>query len=76
MVYRKCLFAIDISKLENHSLIAKAVDEILKDYHQSLPLDATKKIIYPGERILQTRKNNLDIGIPVLKKVWDEINSL
>ena len=68
--------AIDISKLENHSLITKAIDEILKDYHQSLPLDETKKIVYPGERILQTRKNNLDNGIPVLKKVWDEINSL
>jgi len=68
--------AIDISKLGNHSLIVKAVEEILKDYHQSLPLDETKKIVYPGERILQTRKNNLDKGIPVLKKVWDEINSL
>jgi len=32
--------------------------------------------VYPGERVLQTRKNNLDKGIPVLKKVWDEINSL
>lgn len=68
--------AIDISKLGNHSLITKAIEEILKDYHQSLPLDEAKKIVYPGERVLQTRKNNLDKGIPVIKKVWDEINLL
>ena len=75
-VLSQVFIAIDISKLGNHSSIAKAVDEILKDYHQSMPLDATKKIVYPGERVLQTRKNNLDKGIPVLKKVWDEITSL
>ncbi len=32
--------------------------------------------MYPGERALQTRKNNLANGIPVLKKVWDEITAL
>jgi 3-dehydro-L-gulonate 2-dehydrogenase len=68
--------AIDISKLGNHSAIAKIIGEILYDYHQSVPADESKKIIYPGERVLLTRKNNLTHGIPVLKKVWDEINQL
>ena len=68
--------AIDISKLGNHSAVAKIIEEILYDYHQSVPADESKKIIYPGERVLLTRKNNLTYGIPVLKKVWDEINQL
>ncbi|HSQ44885.1 MAG TPA: 3-dehydro-L-gulonate 2-dehydrogenase [Ginsengibacter sp.] len=68
--------AIDISKLGRQSVITQAIEEILKDYHQSIPLDESRKILYPGERVLQTRKNNLANGIPVLKKVWDEINSL
>jgi 3-dehydro-L-gulonate 2-dehydrogenase len=68
--------AIDISKLGRHSVITKTIEEIVKDYHQSLPLDDSKKIVYPGERILQTRKNNLATGIPVLKKVWEEISRL
>lgn len=68
--------AIDISKLGNHSAITKTVEAILKDYHQSITVEEGKKIIYPGERVLLTRKNNLANGIPVLKKVWDEINSL
>lgn len=68
--------AIDISKLGKQSVITQAIEEILKDYHQSMPLDESRKIVYPGERVLQTRKNNLANGIPVLKKIWDEINLL
>ena len=68
--------AIDILKLGKQSIITQTIEEILKDYHQSIPLDESKKIVYPGERVLQTRKNNLANGIPVLKKIWDEINSL
>ena len=68
--------AIDISKLGNHSAIAKIIEEILNDYHQSVPIDESKKIMYPGESVLHTRKNNLANGIPVMKKVWDEIGSL
>jgi len=68
--------AIDISKLGSHSAIAKIIEGILNDYHQSEPINDLKKIVYPGERVLQTRKNNLANGIPVLKKVWDEIGLL
>jgi len=65
--------AIDISKLSNHSLITKTVEAIIEDYHKSVTTDASKKITYPGERVLKNRKNNLANGIPVLKNVWDKI---
>jgi 3-dehydro-L-gulonate 2-dehydrogenase len=68
--------AIDISKLSNHSLISKTVEGIIDDYHQSVKADDSKKITYPGERVLQSRKKNLANGIPVLKKVWDRIMEL
>ncbi len=68
--------AIDISKLSDHSAIANVIEGILKDYHQSIVTDGSTKIMYPGERVLQTRKNNLANGIPVMKKVWDEILQL
>ena len=67
--------AIDISKLGNYSSVKKVIDGILNDYHRSVPIDESKKIMYPGERALQTRENNLSYGIPVLKKVWNEIVS-
>lgn len=65
--------AIDISKLGNHSAITKVIQCILNDYRQSVSINESKKIMYPGERALHTRKNNLANGIPVLKKVWNEI---
>ncbi|MEO6329496.1 MAG: 3-dehydro-L-gulonate 2-dehydrogenase [Ginsengibacter sp.] len=68
--------AIDISKLSNHSLIAKTVEGIIEDYHQSVPINDSKKITFPGERVLQNRKKNLANGIPVLQTVWDEIMKL
>ena len=66
--------AIDISKLDG-SAISKALDNIINDYHQSIP-EAKKAITFPGERVLQTRKNNLANGIQVLQKVWNEIGAL
>lgn len=68
--------AIDISKLGSHSSIAGIIENIIEDYHQSIPNDATKKITFPGERVLNTRNRNLANGIPVLKSVWEEIQSL
>jgi 3-dehydro-L-gulonate 2-dehydrogenase len=68
--------AIDISKLNNYSMIRRVAEEILNDYHQSIPVDESKRIVYPGERAFSTRNKNLLNGIPVLKKVWEEIESL
>lgn len=64
--------AIDITKLGNHSSIAKVVKNIIEDYHESIP-DGNKKITYPGERVLLTRQRNLANGIPVLSEVWEKI---
>jgi 3-dehydro-L-gulonate 2-dehydrogenase len=63
--------AIDISKFPNNSTIGAAVENMINDYHQSVPSGASQKITYPGERVLQTRHRNLANGIPVQKKVWD-----
>ena len=68
--------AIDISRLGNQSIITKAITAILDDYHQSVTIEGAKKITFPGERVLQIRKNNLENGIQVIKQVWDEIIQL
>jgi 3-dehydro-L-gulonate 2-dehydrogenase len=67
--------AIDINKLSSSSAITQSLDNIISDYHNSAPEDK-KKITFPGERVLQTRKSNLRNGISILKKVWDEIGQL
>ncbi len=65
--------AIDIAKLGNHSSIPHIINIIINDYHQSVPIDASHKITFPGERVLQTRQKNLVQGVPVLESVWEEI---
>lgn len=65
--------SIDISKLSHYPAIEKTIQQILEDYHTSIPVEEEKRIRYPGEHINVIREKNLREGIPVLKKVWDEI---
>lgn len=68
--------AIDLSKFDNASSIPAAVRHIVEDYHLSVPAQGNSSVLYPGERVLQARKKNLAEGIPVMKKVWEEITLL
>ncbi len=68
--------AIDISKLGTASLVAQTVEAIISDYKQSIPENDASTITYPGEKVLATRNRNEQNGIPVLKKVWEEILAL
>jgi 3-dehydro-L-gulonate 2-dehydrogenase len=68
--------SIDISKLDNYQMIGRIINEIIDDYHDSVPESDSVKILYPGERALNTRKENSYKGIPVQKVVWDRIKSL
>jgi len=67
--------AIDIRKLDNFSSIASAIKQIIDDYHQSIP-EKTSRVVFPGERVLSIRAENTSQGIPVLKAVWEEIQSM
>lgn len=68
--------AIDIKKLNNFPAIDNTVQNIIDDYLQSVPQNEKSKIIYPGQRILETRAQNSKNGIPVTKETWDMIASL
>ena len=68
--------AIDLSKLNNFKSLNAVITGIINDYHQSVPAEEKSRILYPGERVLQLRKKNQLEGIPVNKKIWDEINTL
>jgi 3-dehydro-L-gulonate 2-dehydrogenase len=65
--------AIDISQLQNFKTIASAIQEIINDYHSAS--DSTH-IVFPGEKALAIRKENSMKGIPVYKKIWEEIQAL
>lgn len=67
--------AIDLKHLKNYNGIERCIHQIIDDYKGSVAEDG-REIVYPGERVLKDREKNLMNGIPVLKKVWEEIESL
>jgi 3-dehydro-L-gulonate 2-dehydrogenase len=68
--------AIKLSGLQHYSSIVSLIRQIIDDYHQSEPLKGVAKVRYPGEQVLRIRAENAEHGIPVLKKVWEEILAL
>lgn len=68
--------AIDIKKLSNFPAIENTIAEIIADFKASELIDVNHQIRYPGERVVQIREENLKIGIPVNKEVWDDILKL
>lgn len=66
---------IDPEKFHNVALVEGTIHGIISNYNDSVS-SSGKKVSYPGERVLQTRKNNQVEGIPVLKEVWDKILQL
>jgi 3-dehydro-L-gulonate 2-dehydrogenase len=67
--------AINLQQLKNYNGIQACINNIIDDYKQSA-VESDRKIVYPGERVLIDRERNLREGIPVVKKVWDEIETL
>lgn len=65
--------AIDISKLSGKDLIIQSLQETIADLHSSTPIREGGTISYPGERMLQTRKENLEKGIPVEPFYWEQV---
>lgn len=65
----------DLSKLHHHTSIPILLKQIIDDYHQS-QTEGNKPVTYPGEGTLKRRRLNEKNGIPVLKKVWEEIQAL
>ncbi|QIA10052.1 3-dehydro-L-gulonate 2-dehydrogenase [Draconibacterium halophilum] len=68
--------AIDIQQLKNFPSIEKTISSIIEDFKSAALIDPKEPVKYPGERVVNVRKENLRIGIPVNEKVWEEILNL
>jgi 3-dehydro-L-gulonate 2-dehydrogenase len=68
--------AINIKALYNFPAIGNSINQIIEDLHKSNPENPSAKIRYPGENVLQIRKENLENGIPVNRQAWERILSM
>ena len=67
---------IDTKKLNNFPAIENTIDEIISDVKASAQDENQSEVRYPGERVVETREENLNNGIPVIKKIWEKILDL
>jgi 3-dehydro-L-gulonate 2-dehydrogenase len=68
--------AINIKALRSYPSINKSIEQIIIDLHKSNPENPDAKIRYPGENVLQTRKSNMEKGIPISRDTWEKLKRL
>ena len=67
--------AIDLSKVNRSAFAAQVVEQLKQEVHASAALESKGSIYYPGERTIHTRKENMELGLPVNRDVWNQILS-
>jgi 3-dehydro-L-gulonate 2-dehydrogenase len=68
--------AIAPEKLGNRSEMEEKINETIQYIKNSDSATNGAEVYYPGERTLNTRMENLKLGIPVEKGVWNKIKSM
>jgi len=63
-------------KILNPQHSAKILTQTLAALHQAVPNQPNGQAYYPGERTLQTRRENLAKGIPVEEDFWNILKNL
>jgi 3-dehydro-L-gulonate 2-dehydrogenase len=65
--------AFHLKNFHNSKDIHQKVNAIVDYYHQAKREEGVEKILFPGERSLNVRKNNLEQGIPVEAVYWNQV---
>ncbi len=68
--------AFDLARLAPGSLAAQVVNQVVDDFHSAEPIGEGGKVLYPGERSLAARRENLDRGVPVEPSLWQSVKEL
>ncbi len=68
--------AIDPTKMNSVECIDSIINEVLETIKNSEKADEDRDILYPGERAVNTRRENLKNGIPVDGDTWEAIKEL
>ncbi len=68
--------AIDPLKINTQGFIDNALNETVEQLKSSVPAEGNAEILYPGERFLKTRHENMEKGIPVDEGIWARVQEL
>jgi 3-dehydro-L-gulonate 2-dehydrogenase len=66
--------AIDPTHLAaDSSALNATADAVLANLHAAQPVEAGKRVRYPGEQTLATRRENMELGVPVDEELWAQL---
>src|SRR5512138_1266441 len=65
--------AFDVTKPAGAEWVETVVEKILADLQTAQPISADEAVLFPGERVIKTRQDNLANGIAVDESVWQDI---
>jgi 3-dehydro-L-gulonate 2-dehydrogenase len=66
--------SFDLSQLSQPEATAELANQVIR--HLKFSTRTGEQIRYPGERVLETRRENMTKGIPVSASMWNEIQAL
>jgi 3-dehydro-L-gulonate 2-dehydrogenase len=68
--------AFDVTQASSVALVNAAVEGVIADLRTATPVTPDDEVLYPGERALRTRQENLAQGIPVEPAIWEQVLAL
>ena len=68
--------AVSLDCLPDRDAILKNIDDTLRDMKTSTPVTEGRPVYYPGENMLRTRAENMELGISVDETVWKKVLEL
>src|SRR5690606_39084719 len=64
--------AIDLKRLHNYSTMEETLRRIIDDYCSATATPG-ERLRYPGQSVVETRKKNMEEGVPVVGDVWERV---
>jgi 3-dehydro-L-gulonate 2-dehydrogenase len=68
--------AMDATRIAGEDYLASAINEVIENIQGSERVTPNQPVLYPGQKELAIRNDNLANGIPVDDNVWAKIKSL
>ena len=68
--------AVDPLKINTQEFADRLIEETIQQIKSAEPTDENGHIYYPGEQSLKTRRENMELGIPVDDNVWERVKML
>lgn len=65
--------AISLDAFSDKEMLVKNIEDTLEDMKTSTPVTENRPVYYPGENMMRTRKENMELGIPVDEGIWQQV---